>query len=143
MHLKWLLACAAAALTLSVTAGAQAQGAWPTRPVKLVVPFSAGGSTDVVARMLAQRLSDIWGQSVIVDNRAGAGGNIGADIVAKAAPDGYTLLMASGSITINPHIYARMPFDTQKDFVPISNVASGADAGGGAGQVADQVDSRS
>ena len=123
-HLKWLLVGTALAFALPFASTARAQ-TFPTRPVKLVVPFSPGGSTDVVARMLAQRLSEIWGQSVIVDNRAGAGGNIGADIVAKAQPDGYTLLMASGSITINPHIYARMPFDTQKDFVPISNVASG------------------
>lgn len=125
LRLKWLLAGTALALTLPLATMAQSQATWPTRTVKLVVPFSAGGSTDVVARMLAQRLSDIWGQSVIVDNRGGAGGNIGADIVAKAQPDGYTLLMASGSITINPHIYAKLPFDTQKDFVPISNVASG------------------
>ena len=125
LQLKRLLAIAVAALTLPLTIAAEAQTAWPTRPVKLVVPFSPGGSTDVVARMLGQRLSEIWGQSVIVDNRAGAGGNIGADIVAKAQPDGYTLLMASGSITINPHIYAKLPFDTAKDFVPISNVASG------------------
>ena len=125
LQLKRLLAIAAAALTLPLATTAEAQTAWPTRQVKLVVPFSPGGSTDVVARMLAQRLSEIWGQTVIVDNRAGAGGNIGADIVAKAQPDGYTLLMASGSITINPHIYAKLPFDTAKDFVPISNVASG------------------
>lgn len=104
---------------------ATAQERWPGKPVRIVVPFAAGGSTDVVARMIGQKLSVLWGQPVIVDNRAGAGGNLGADMVAKSQADGYTLLMASGSITINPHIYKRMPFDTKKDLAPITNVASG------------------
>lgn len=102
-----------------------AQAAWPNKPVKIVVPFAAGGSTDVIARMLGQKLSETWGQAVVVENRAGAGGNVGADQVAKSPADGYTLLMASGSITINPALYARMPFDTQRDLVPVTNVASG------------------
>lgn len=104
---------------------ATAQERWPVKPVRLVVPFAAGGSTDVVARMIGQKLSVLWGQPVIVENRAGAGGNLGADMVAKSQADGYTLLMASGSITINPHIYKRMPFDTKKDLAPVTNVASG------------------
>lgn len=104
---------------------ATAQERWPAKPVRMVVPFAAGGSTDIVARMVAQKLSTLWGQPVVVENRAGAGGNVGADVVAKSQADGYTLLMASGSITINPHIYKRMPFDTKKDFAPITNVASG------------------
>mgnify|MGYP003330307048 CR=1 FL=1 len=108
----------------SVTQQIYAQ-TWPTKPVRLVVPFAPGGSTDVVARMLGQKLTDAWGQSVVVDNRAGAGGNLGADVVAKSAPDGHTLLFASGSITINPSIYANMPFDTVRDLTPITNVASG------------------
>lgn len=112
----------AAALASATTAFGQA---WPAKPVRLVVPFAPGGSTDVVARMIGQRLSELWGQPVVIENRAGAGGNVGADAVAKAAPDGYTLLMASGSITINPSIYAKMPFDTQRDLVPVTNVASG------------------
>jgi len=99
--------------------------AWPAKPVRIVVPFAPGGSTDVVARMLAQRLTTLWGQTVVVDNRAGAGGNVGADVVAKSPADGYTLLMASGSITINPNLYKNMAFDTKKDLVPITNVASG------------------
>ena len=99
--------------------------AWPAKPVRLVVPFAPGGSTDVVARMLAQKLTEAWGQPVVVDNRSGAGGNLGADAVAKAAADGHTLLFASGSITINPSIYNNMPFDTVRDFTPITNVASG------------------
>ena len=104
---------------------AMAQERWPGKPVRLVVPFSPGGSTDVVARMIGQKLAVLWGQPVIVENRAGAGGNLGADMVAKSSADGYTLLMASGSITINPHIYKNMPFDTKKDLAPITNVASG------------------
>jgi tripartite-type tricarboxylate transporter receptor subunit TctC len=99
---------------------------WPSKPVKIVVPFAAGGTTDVVARQLAQKLQDVWGQSVIVENRTGAGGNIGADLAAKSPPDGYTLLMTSGSIvTANPYMYKDMGFDPVKDLAPITNVASG------------------
>ena len=113
----------AAALLVPGLAAAQA---WPQKPVKIVVPFAAGGTTDVVARQLAQKLSEAWGQSVVVENRAGAGGNIGADLVAKAAPDGYTLLMTSGSIVAaNPYMYKDMGFDPAKDLAPITNVASG------------------
>ncbi len=102
-----------------------AQDAWPNKPVRLIVPFAPGGSTDVVARMVGQKLSTLWNQPVVIENRAGAGGNVGADVVAKAQGDGYTLLMASGSVTINPALYKRMPFDTKKDLAPITNVAQG------------------
>ena len=103
-----------------------AADAWPTKSVKIIVPFNAGGATDVVARLLAQKLSEAWGQGVVVENRAGAGGNIGADVVAKSPPDGYTLLMTSGSIvTANPFMYKTMTFDPAKDLVAITNVASG------------------
>ncbi len=113
-----------AATTLACSA-AFAQ-AWPSKPVRIVVPFPAGGTTDVVARLLGQRLQEAWGQTVIVENKTGAGGNIGATEVVRAPNDGYTLLMASGSIlTVNPHIYAKMPFDAMQDFAPITNVASG------------------
>ncbi|HVL55190.1 MAG TPA: tripartite tricarboxylate transporter substrate binding protein [Burkholderiaceae bacterium] len=123
---RMLLKAFAAGAAVSFAAPGFAQGSWPTRPVRIVVPFSAGGTTDVVARALAKELGDLWGQSVIVENRAGAGGNIGADAVAKSAPDGYTLLMTSGSIfTVNPHMYEKLPFDPVKDFVAITNVASG------------------
>jgi len=99
---------------------------WPARPVRIIVPFAAGGATDVVARLLAQKLNAAWGQGVVVEDRAGAGGNIGADVVAKSAPDGYTLLMASGSIvTANPFMYKSMTFDPAKDLAPITNVATG------------------
>ena len=99
---------------------------WPSKAVKIVCPFPAGGATDVVSRLLAQKLTEAWGQSVIVENRTGAGGNIGADVVAKSPPDGYTLLMTSGSIvTVNPYMYKSLPYDAAKDLVPITNVASG------------------
>jgi len=116
---------AAAVLALALPAVALAQ-AWPARPVKMIVPFPAGGTTDVVARLLGQKLSDAWGQPVVIENRLGAGGNIGAEAAAKSAPDGYTLFMTSGSIvTANPHMYKNLPFDPAKDLVAITNVASG------------------
>ncbi|MBM3377451.1 MAG: tripartite tricarboxylate transporter substrate binding protein, partial [Betaproteobacteria bacterium] len=100
--------------------------AFPNKPVRLIVPFVAGGATDIVARLVAQKLSAAWGQPVVVENRSGAGGNIGADAVAKSPADGYTILVTSGSIvTVNPHMYAKMPFDAKKDLVPITNLASG------------------
>jgi tripartite-type tricarboxylate transporter receptor subunit TctC len=115
----------AAAMLLALGGPALGQDAWPTKPVRVVVPFAPGGSTDVIARMVGQRLSTLWGQPVVIENRAGAGGNVGADVVAKAPGDGYTLLFASGSITINPSLYKKMPFDTKKDLLPITNVAQG------------------
>ena len=126
MVLRSLSRLFAAALVAALPAVAAAADAWPTKPVKIVVPFNAGGATDVVARLLAQKLTQAWGQSVVVENRAGAGGNIGADVVAKSPPDGYTLLMTSGSIvTANPFMYQLMTFDPAKDLVAITNVASG------------------
>lgn len=113
----------AAALPLSMSAMAQS---WPTKPVRMIVPFAAGGTTDMVARMLGERLGNMWGQPVVVENRPGAGGNVGGNVVAKSAPDGYMILMASGSITINPALYgARMPFDLKKELAPITIVAQG------------------
>ena len=121
-----LVARLAAALLAVLPPVAALAQAWPTKPVKMVVPFAAGGATDVVARLLAQKLSEAWGQSVVVENRAGAGGNIGADAVAKSPPDGYTVLMASGSIvTANPHMYKTLTYDPARDLVAITNVATG------------------
>src|ERR1700761_9664091 len=105
--------------------GAAPAETYPSRPIHIVVPFPAGGSNDVVARFLGMKLSDITGQSVIVDNRAGANGNIGAEYVARSAPDGYTLLLtAPGPLAVNQALYAHLPFDPAKDFAPIALVAS-------------------
>lgn len=108
-----------------VCSGAFAQG-YPGKPVRIIVPFAPGGATDIVTRILAQKLTEVWGQSVIVENRSGAGGNIGGEAAANSPPDGHTLFMTSGSIvTANQHIYKKMPFDPAKDLIPITNVASG------------------
>src|SRR5215831_4833837 len=100
---------------------ARAQDTWPQRTVSIVVPFAAGGSADLLARLLAQHLQAKFGTPFIVENRGGAGGSIGTGLVAKAAPDGHTLLLGTVSThAINPSLYARLPFDVEKDFVPIS-----------------------
>jgi tripartite-type tricarboxylate transporter receptor subunit TctC len=110
---------------LCVVAAAATAQDYPTRPIRLVVPFPAGGPTDIVARPLAQYLGDALGQQVIVDNRGGAGGSIGADLVAKSAPDGYTLLMATvGTHAINATLYRSLAYDPVKDFTPIALVAA-------------------
>ena len=101
-----------------------AQSPWPTKPVKIVVPFAPGGTTDILARAMAPELSKAFGQQFVVENRAGAGGNIGADAVAKSSADGYTLLMGTvGTHGINKSLYSKMAFDPQKDFAPITLVA--------------------
>ena len=114
----------ALAATLSIVTATFAQGAWPSKPVRIIVPFAAGGTTDILARAMAPELTKAFGQPFIVENRAGAGGNIGADLVAKSPPDGYTILMGTvGTHGINKALYAKMPFDSQKDFAPITLVA--------------------
>ena len=122
-HFHSAVAAAAIALGVAGAAPAMAQQAWPNKPVRIVVPFPAGGSTDLVARYIAQGLSDKLGQQFIVDNRGGAGGNIGTDAVAKAAPDGYTIgLSTSGPLVNNKFLYKSMPFDSDKDLAPIALV---------------------
>jgi tripartite-type tricarboxylate transporter receptor subunit TctC len=117
------VAAIAAALTLAIAPAALAQG-YPAKPVRVIVPFPPGGATDILARAASQKMSEAWGQPVIVDNRPGAGGNIGSDLVAKAPNDGYTLLMGTvGTHAINPGLYAKMPYDHIRDFVPIVLVA--------------------
>jgi len=116
---KVLLAVALA----SASAGAAAQSAFPTRPVRIVVGFPPGGGTDIVARLVAQKLGERWGQPVIVENRPGASGNIGAELVARSAPDGYTLLMAFSSHASNPAL-SKLSFDIQRDFTSITQVGS-------------------
>jgi tripartite-type tricarboxylate transporter receptor subunit TctC len=108
---------------LSSTAHAQA---WPQKSVRFIVPFPPGGATDISARMLGQKLTEIWGQTVVIENRGGAGGGVGAAEAARAAPDGYTFFFPSGSVmTANQHIYAKMAYNPEKDFVPVTNVVSG------------------
>lgn len=114
----------ALALALMLVGQAHAQTAWPAKPIRMIVGFAAGGSTDVTARIIAQALTDRLGQPVVVENRGGAGGNIGADAVAKAEPDGYTLLMATSStFAANPNLYKSLPFDVRNDFAPITVTA--------------------
>jgi tripartite-type tricarboxylate transporter receptor subunit TctC len=104
---------------------AQSVGTYPERPIKFIVPYPPGGSLDATSRLLAKKLSDSMKQQVIVENKAGAGGNIGADFVAKSAPDGYTILMgAVATHAINPSLYPNMPYNAQKDFAPITQIAS-------------------
>ena len=112
-------------LTLAAAGAAQAQGAYPNRFVRLVVPFPAATSPDVVMRIASPHLSEIWGQQMIIENRAGASGNLGAQAVATAAPDGYTVLYTVNSvICANPHMFSRLPFDPLKSFVPVSLVVN-------------------
>jgi tripartite-type tricarboxylate transporter receptor subunit TctC len=111
-------------LALVLAAGAAHAQDWPAKPVRFVVPFPPGGTTDILARLVGQHLSESLGQTFVVDNRGGAGGNIGAAEVAKAAPDGYTIMMGTpGTQAINQFIYTKMPYDTEKDFAPVSFVA--------------------
>src|SRR6516164_7289404 len=105
-------------------AAGNAAGVFPTRPIRLIVPYPAGGGTDIVGRVLGQKLHESMGQPIVIDNRAGAGGTIGTAVVAKSAPDGYTLLLVPTSHVINPGIYAKLPYDTERDFAPITMVAS-------------------
>ncbi|MPS27451.1 MAG: tripartite tricarboxylate transporter substrate binding protein [Alcaligenaceae bacterium] len=121
---RWLAACAAA---LGVVAAVPAMGqpAWPARPVRIVVPYAPGGGVDVIARALAERLGQKWGRPVIVENKLGAASIIGAEAVAKAAPDGHTLLVTSEStITSNPFLYDKLPYDAVRDLAPISQLVS-------------------
>jgi tripartite-type tricarboxylate transporter receptor subunit TctC len=111
-----LLACI---VGLCVAASALAEG-YPTKPVRMIVPFTGGSGVDVVGRMVAQKLSDFWGQPVTVENQIGAGGTLGADAVAKSPPDGYTLLVNSTAHAVNAAIYAKLPYDPVKDFVAVS-----------------------
>jgi len=120
------LAAALAVAVLALPLVAAAQG-YPNKPVRFVVPFAPGGATDIAARIIGQKLGEMWGQTVIIDNKGGAGGNIAGAEVAKAAPDGYTLFFTSGSVvTANEHIYPSMPFNPAKDFVAVTTAVRGA-----------------
>ena len=118
-----LLAAGALIASHGLATAAHAQK-FPDKPIRFIVPFPPGGGNDILARALAPKLGELLGQSVVIDNRAGAGGNIGAEAAAKAPPDGYTIVIASNQITINPWLFARLPFDIEKDFAPIAQVAT-------------------
>src|SRR5215813_8352899 len=107
--------CAAATFAPAVIGRARAQG-WPNRHVRLIVPFPAGGGTDVVARIIANRLSEVWGQQMVIENKGGAGSNIGAEAVARADPDGYTLLIGSLPVAVNRFLYTSLNYDCATDF---------------------------
>jgi tripartite-type tricarboxylate transporter receptor subunit TctC len=117
-------ALGASALLATPTLAAEPAAAYPSKPVRLVVPFTPGGSTDILARAVGQKLSEAWGQPVVIDNRPGAGGIIGMEAVARAAPDGYTLVMGHvGTLAANPALYRTLPYDPVKDFAPVTLIA--------------------
>ncbi len=115
----------AAAVALLTATAAHAQSPYPSRPVRLVVPFAAGGTNDIIGRIVAEKFSEKLGQPFVADNRAGANTVVGSEIVARAAPDGHTLLIVSASIAVNPSLMHKLPYDTERDFAPIGNVAGG------------------
>lgn len=121
IFLRWMMIVCASVATLAGETHAQQ---YPTRPIRMIVPFAPGGPTDVIARIVAQRLSESLGQQVVVDNRAGAGGNIGMGLAAHAPADGYTILVVSSSFVVNPGLYGKIPYDPYKSFSPVSNMAA-------------------
>jgi tripartite-type tricarboxylate transporter receptor subunit TctC len=118
-HCAWTVAL----IAIGMSMGAHA-AQFPTKPIRLIVPFAPGGSNDIMARIAAQKFSESLGQQVIVDNRPGASGIVGTELAAKAPPDGYTALMMSLTLTVNPSLYRKLPYDTTKDLVPVSLIAS-------------------
>ena len=119
----WLMLACASALTLALSAPSALAQAYPNKPIRLVVPFTPGGVTDTSGRLIAEQLSKRLGQQVVVDNKPGASGNIGTQLVASAEPDGYTLLLGfDGTLVINPHVFPKIGFDTAKDFAPIGKI---------------------
>ncbi len=123
MRFARVVTALAAGLTLCASAAAQT---WPHKPVRFIVPFPPGGATDISARLLSEKLTEMWGQSVVIENRGGAGGGVGAAEAAKMTPDGHNFFFPSGSVvTANQHIYAKLNYDPEKDFVPVTNVVTG------------------
>jgi tripartite-type tricarboxylate transporter receptor subunit TctC len=121
--MKGLWAAVAAAILLATTGVAGAQG-YPNKPIRLLVPFVAGGAVDTLARLLGSKLSEQMGQPVVVENRAGAGGNLAPDALSKAAPDGYTILLTTNGLAISPSLYRTLPFDVHKDFIAVTQVVA-------------------
>ena len=121
--MKTMLALLAAACTAFAAPAALAQK-FPDKPIRFIVPFPPGGGNDILARAIAPKMGEFLGQPVVIDNRAGAGGNSGTDLAAKSPPDGYTIVIASNQVTINPWLYAKLPFDIEKDFVAVAQAAT-------------------
>src|SRR3954465_2148090 len=121
---KYIARCALALAAGPAGAAHAADAPYPSRPVRMIVPFAPGGPTDVIARVIAQKLSELWAHQVVVDNRAGAGGNIGMGLATTAPPDGYTILVVSSSFVVNPSLYAKIPYDPYKSFIPVTNAAA-------------------
>jgi tripartite-type tricarboxylate transporter receptor subunit TctC len=121
--MKTFAALLAAAIAVIAPAQSVAQK-FPEKPIRFIVPFPPGGGNDILARVLAPKMAEFLGQPVVIDNRAGAGGNIGTDLAAKSPPDGYTIVIASNQVTMNPALYAKLPFDIEKDFAPVALAAS-------------------
>lgn len=119
-----LLALAAGAALAPWPAGAQSPEAWPARPLRFILPFPPGGGTDILGRLIAERLTANLGQPVVTENRGGAGGNVGAEAAAKSAPDGYTIVLVAPSLAISPSLYSKLNYDPVKDFAPVSLVAT-------------------
>src|ERR671918_991640 len=111
-------------LAISFVVSAYGQEAWPQRPVRFILPFPPGGGTDILGRLLAERLAANLGQPVVTENRGGAGGNVGAEAAARAAPDGYTIVLVAPSLAISPTLYSKLNYDPVKDFAPVSPVAT-------------------
>lgn len=120
-HASAIARCLIAASVLLVATSAPAQE-YPSKPIRCIVPYAPGGSSDFLARLIGQKLTEAWGQQMVVDNRAGAAGNIGTDAAAKAPPDGYTMLLVASTVTMNPSIYPKLPFDTEKDLAPVTQI---------------------
>ena len=118
------VALAIALSALTFPSGSALAQSYPNRPVRIIVPFAAGGAVDTLARLLGNKLTEQFGQPVVVENRAGAGGNLAPDALAKAAPDGYTILLTTNGLAISPALYRTLPFDVQKDFVPVTQVVA-------------------
>jgi tripartite-type tricarboxylate transporter receptor subunit TctC len=126
-HAAFLLLIPVLSCAASGVAAADAAAGYPNRPIRFIAPFVAGGPSDMLSRLLGQKLTESWGQTVVVDNRGSAGGIVGFELGAKAPPDGYTLLLANGAgLTINPSVYLKLPYDPLRDFQPITQVTSGA-----------------
>ena len=125
-HAVCLLLLSVLSGAASIAAAADAAADYPNRPIRFIAPFVAGGPSDLLSRMLSQKLTESWGQTVVVDNRGSAGGIVGFELGAKAAPDGYTLLLATASgLVINPSVYVKLPYDPLRDFQPITQITSG------------------